>query len=137
VERVAGPHAHALDRAEAPALLLVSAEGDAHLVHGFDERVLERAMPDRSPQWRHLSTAALHQVLLPLWEVPEERVRMVHDDAAEAVAAARDGKGTAVIVPALRVEQVYAVADRGELTPRKSTSFGPKPRTGLVMRLLD
>lgn len=137
VERVAGPRAHALDRAEAPALLLVSAEGDAHLVHGFDERVLERAMPERSPQWRHLSTAALHQVLLPLWEVPEERVRMVHDDAAEAVAAARDEKGTAVIVPALRVEQVYAVADRGELTPRKSTSFGPKPRTGLVMRLLD
>jgi uncharacterized protein (DUF1015 family) len=35
------------------------------------------------------------------------------------------------------VEHVYAIADRGELTPRKSTSFGPKPRSGLVMRILD
>lgn len=126
-----------LEDAQAPALLLVSAEGEAHLVSGFDEAVLQRAMPDRSPDWRHLATAALHEVLLPLWHFPEEHVRMVHDDPAEAEAAARDEKGTAVIVPPLRVEQVYAVADRGELTPRKSTSFGPKPRTGLVMRVLD
>ncbi|MGW5880367.1 DUF1015 domain-containing protein [Nocardiopsis terrae] len=121
---------------DAPALLLVSAGGDAHLVSGFDEGALERAMPDRSPDWRHLATAALHEVLMPLWDYPEERVRMVHEDPAEAAAAARGEKGTAVIVPPLRVDQVYAVADRGELTPRKSTSFGPKPRTGLVMRAL-
>lgn len=129
--------AAALAEMDAPALLLVSADGDAHLVSGFDEAVLRRAMPDRSPDWRHLATAALHEVLMPLWSYPEERVRMVHDDPAEAVAAARDEKGTAAIVPPLRVDQVYAVADRGELTPRKSTSFGPKPRTGLVMRVLD
>jgi uncharacterized protein (DUF1015 family) len=29
---------------------------------------------------------------------------------------------------------VRAVAENGERMPRKSTSFGPKPRTGLVMR---
>jgi uncharacterized protein (DUF1015 family) len=29
---------------------------------------------------------------------------------------------------------VYAVAARGEKVPRKSTSFAPKPRTGLVLR---
>ncbi|MES0836117.1 MULTISPECIES: DUF1015 domain-containing protein [Nocardiopsidaceae] len=122
---------------ESPALLLVSPDGDAHLAHGFDEGVLERAMPERSPAWRRLPTAVLHEVLMPLWEFPEDLVRMVHDDPAEAVAAAHHEKGTAVVVPALGVGQVYAVADRGELTPRKSTSFGPKPRTGLVMRVLD
>ncbi|MBR8742746.1 DUF1015 domain-containing protein [Nocardiopsis sp. MG754419] len=126
-----------LDTVVSPALLVVAADGSAHLVHDFDERALTRAMPDRSAEWRHLATAALHEVLMPLWEHPEERVRMVHDDAAEAVTAARAEQGTAVIVPPLHVDQVYAVADRGELTPRKSTSFGPKPRTGLVMRVLD
>jgi hypothetical protein len=29
---------------------------------------------------------------------------------------------------------VLARAARGERVPRKSTSFGPKPRTGLVLR---
>ncbi|GHC86002.1 hypothetical protein GCM10007079_29340 [Nocardiopsis terrae] len=136
VEPVPDADPAALAGADAPALLLVSAGGDAHLVSGFDEGALERAMPDRSPDWRHLATAALHEVLMPLWDYPEERVRMVHEDPAEAAAAARSEKGTAVIVPPLHVDQVYAVADRGELTPRKSTSFGPKPRTGLVMRTL-
>ncbi|WP_170177486.1 DUF1015 family protein [Thermomonospora umbrina] len=32
---------------------------------------------------------------------------------------------------------MLAVAEAGERVPRKSTSFGPKPRTGLVMRLLE
>lgn len=136
VERVPGPRERFLAGVEPPALLLVSARGETHLVHGFDPDTLARAMPGRSPQWRHLPTAALHEVLMPLWQTSEERVRMVHDDAAEAVAAARREKGTAVLLPALSVEQVYAVTDRGELTPRKSTSFGPKPRTGLVMRVL-
>ncbi|MFE9246287.1 DUF1015 domain-containing protein [Nocardiopsis sp. NPDC006938] len=137
VEHVAGADPALLADVAAPALLVVSGEGDTHLLSGFSEAALRRAMPDRSPEWRHLATAALHEVLMPLWLYPEERVRMVHDDPAEAAAAARDEKGTAVIVPPMRVEQVYAVADRGELTPRKSTSFGPKPRTGLVMRVLD
>ena len=126
-----------LDTVDSPALLVVSPDGTAHLVHDFAEQALTRAMSERSSEWRRLGTAALHEVLLPLWGVSEERVRMVHDDPTEAVAAARTEQGTAVIVPPLRVEQVYAVADRGELTPRKSTSFGPKPRTGLVMRVLD
>ncbi|MDT0330322.1 DUF1015 domain-containing protein [Nocardiopsis lambiniae] len=137
VETVDRPSAHAFDTVEGPALLLASPEGDTHLVHDFDENALARAMPDRSPSWRHLPTAALHEVLLPLWGISEEAVRMVHDDPAEAVAAAHHEKGTAVIVPALDVHLVYEIAAQGEPTPRKSTSFGPKPRTGLVMRLLD
>jgi uncharacterized protein (DUF1015 family) len=32
---------------------------------------------------------------------------------------------------------VLAVAASGERVPRKSTSFGPKPRTGLLLRLFD
>jgi uncharacterized protein (DUF1015 family) len=35
----------------------------------------------------------------------------------------------------MSVAQVREVAALGRRVPRKSTSFGPKPRTGLVMRL--
>jgi uncharacterized protein (DUF1015 family) len=31
-------------------------------------------------------------------------------------------------------EAVIGIAAEGERVPRKSTSFGPKPRTGLVLR---
>jgi uncharacterized protein (DUF1015 family) len=120
-----------------PAVVLVAPDGRAHLVHDFDEAVLEQAMPDRSTDWRNLSTAVLHEVLLPRWDVPARRVRMVHDDPQGAVEAAREENGTAVLLAPMGVEHVYAIADRGELTPRKSTSFGPKPRSGLVMRILD
>jgi uncharacterized protein (DUF1015 family) len=36
-----------------------------------------------------------------------------------------------------RLEEVLAIAGQGERLPRKSTSFGPKPRTGVLMRLLN
>ena len=62
---------------------------------------------------------------------------MVHHDADRAIAqadAAPAPGGTAVIGNPLRAADVYAVAAGGERLPRKSTSFAPKPRTGLVLR---
>ncbi|MFC6581737.1 hypothetical protein ACFQBS_34000 [Planomonospora parontospora] len=44
--------------------------------------------------------------------------------------------GTAVLLNPLAVDDVLAVAAQNERVPRKSTSFGPKPRTGLILRLL-
>ncbi|WP_116246547.1 DUF1015 family protein [Nocardiopsis sp. FIRDI 009] len=126
----------ALAKADHPVLLLADPRGGFHLVSDFDPRPLAEATPSRSDAYRELPTTALHHLLLPLWERPDHDLRMVHDDAARAIETARQEEGTAVIVPPLRVEQVYAVAERGELTPRKSTSFGPKPRSGLVMRVL-
>jgi hypothetical protein len=35
----------------------------------------------------------------------------------------------------MSADQVYQVAALGRRVPRKSTSFGPKPRTGMVMRV--
>jgi uncharacterized protein (DUF1015 family) len=37
----------------------------------------------------------------------------------------------------VRAADVAQVAADGERVPRKSTSFGPKPRTGLLMRIFD
>ena len=45
------------------------------------------------------------------------------------------GAATAVLCCPMSAAQVYEVAALGRRVPRKSTSFGPKPRTGLVLRL--
>ncbi len=71
-----------------------------------------------------------------LWGIndAEPDVQIVHNDAAAAITEADETGGTAVICPSMSTWDVYDVAARGERVPRKSTSFGPKPRTGLVIR---
>jgi uncharacterized protein (DUF1015 family) len=104
------------------------------------EQALEAALPrSQSDLWRSLDASVLDAVLLgQLWSVDPSspRVRYLHD-AAGALRAAARSNGTAVLLKPVEVADVLAVAARGERMPRKSTSFGPKPRTGLVLRLLD
>ncbi|WP_271218467.1 DUF1015 family protein [Streptosporangium carneum] len=129
----------ALADATGPAFLL-SAGGAAHLLTDPDPEQLEHAMPtDRSSRWRSLNTAVLAEFLLPrIWGMrdDEQSVRIVHHDPAAAVRLARASGGTAVLLNPLAVDDVLTVAAQGERVPRKSTSFGPKPRTGLVLRTL-
>ncbi|MFB9876851.1 DUF1015 family protein [Planobispora siamensis] len=129
----------ALREAREPAFLL-TAGGPAHLITDPDRRQVQRAMPaDRSARWQALNTSVLAEFLLPrVWGTRDEEhsVRIVHHDPEAAAHLARDCGGTAVLMNPLAVDDVLAVAAQGERVPRKSTSFGPKPRTGLVMRLL-
>nr|BFE80415.1 hypothetical protein GCM10020093_030160 [Planobispora longispora] len=86
-----------------------------------------------------MNTSVLAEFLLPeVWGMrdDEHSVRIVHHDSWAAARLARDTGGTAVLMNPLAVDDVLAVAAQGERVPRKSTSFGPKPRTGLLMRLL-
>src|SRR5690606_27670816 len=89
--------------------------------------------------WRRLDATVLHSVLLDqVWRVPDrpEDIAYIHDaDAAVAKAAATGG--TAVLMRPVREETVRRLAEQGVVMPRKSTSFGPKPATGLVLRVLD
>jgi len=97
------------------------------------------AMPDRSERWRWLPAAVLQELLLgQLWGVTDDEASVgVHHDAAHALAAAGGPRpGVAVLCPPLSAADVREVAAHGERVPRKSTSFAPKPRTGLVMRSL-
>ncbi|MDA0567806.1 DUF1015 domain-containing protein [Streptomonospora sp. S1-112] len=122
---------------EAPALVLADpADHRRRFLVRVDPDHLAAAFPDRSPAWRALPTA-LFTHLLPRWELTEDRVDLVHDDPESALAAARPGRDTAALLGPAPIEQVYAIAAHGELTPRKSTSFGPKPRTGLVLRGME
>ncbi len=123
---------------DGPAFL-VAGQGQVHLLTDPDPVQLEAAMPaGRSAAWRRLSTAVLQEFLLAaLWGIQddEQGVRVVHHDADRAIAQADAAPGgTAVIGNPLHAADVYAVAAGGERLPRKSTSFAPKPRTGLIMR---
>jgi uncharacterized protein (DUF1015 family) len=118
---------------------LVAGGGEAHLLSDPDPVQLDAAMPPgRSPRWHGLAASVLQELLLTrVWGIrdDESSVRVVHNDAARAIRAADEVPGgTAVICPAMPSADVYALAANGERVPRKSTSFGPKPRTGLVIR---
>jgi uncharacterized protein (DUF1015 family) len=76
----------------------------------------------------------LHSSVLPAWSVGEDRVGY-HHSVHQAVRSARHGGGIAVLLHPAAVAEVMEVARAGKVMPRKSTSFGPKPRTGLVMRV--
>jgi len=87
---------------------------------------------DRGPA--EIDTHVLHEHLLRAWDVDEAAVEYVHD-AEHAVAEARAHNGVALLVRPPSVEAVIAAAEQGRTLPRKSTSFGPKPRMGLLMRV--
>jgi uncharacterized protein (DUF1015 family) len=124
-----------------------------------DSVQLAASMPaGASAPWRHLDASVMQHLLLGrLWGVTDsERDVLIDHDAADAVravsgdATATDvaergpgaipsagstvASGTAVISNPASFEAVIQIAAQGERVPRKSTSFGPKPRTGLVLR---
>jgi len=116
---------------------IVAGDREYYLLTDPDPRAVEEAMPDRSPRWRGLSAAVMQELLLgKLWGIrdDEERVEIHHDALAALRAASRPPCATAVICPPLSTEDVRDVAAHGERVPRKSTSFAPKPRSGLVLR---
>ncbi len=123
--------------ADGPAFVLAGDE-QAYLISHPDPGQVTAAMPaGRSAPWRALPAAVLQELLITrLWDLTddEDTVRVVHHDADAAVRSAQAAGGTAVLCSPMSPSEVYAVAARGEKVPRKSTSFAPKPRTGLVLR---
>jgi uncharacterized protein (DUF1015 family) len=87
----------------------------------------------RTRRSRQVDAAILHETLLPSWGVADEQIGYHHSlDQALATIARQPGIVVAVRPPT--VEQVIDSAAHGLPMPRKTTSFGPKPRMGLVMR---
>ncbi|MCW2547404.1 MAG: hypothetical protein JWN96_1864, partial [Mycobacterium sp.] len=98
-----------------------------------------RALPDdRSPAWRALDVSLAHYLLVrQAWGLNDtvEVVGFRHDLGSAIEAAGTSG--TALLLNPTPVDGVAAVAAAGDRMPRKSTLFTPKPRTGLLIRLLD
>ena len=126
-------------RAAGTAFLLAGDDG-YWLLTNPDERQVEAAMPaGASPRWRALDASVMQELLLAqLWSIKDNvRDVLISHDPAEAVRMAADSGGTAVICNPMPLAAVMDIAAHGEQVPRKSTSFGPKPRTGLVLRTVD
>jgi uncharacterized protein (DUF1015 family) len=83
-----------------------------------------------------LDVTILHRGLVEqVWGLADtvDTVGYAHS-VAEAVAAARESGGAAVLLRPTPVAAVAAVAAAGARMPRKSTLFTPKPASGLLMR---
>jgi uncharacterized protein (DUF1015 family) len=122
-----------------PVAFLLAGNGRVYLLTDPDPRQVRTAVPDYPPElWQQVPAAVLEGLLFArIWAIEDDArtVRTIHD-AAEAIRAADEQPpGTAIICGPMSATQVYEVASLGRRVPRKSTSFGPKPRTGLVMRL--
>ena len=125
------------DASERHPAFLVAGGREFYLLTDPDPEAVQDAMPGRSDRWRSLSAAVMQELLLGrLWHVPDDDQHVeIHHDAGEALrAAARSPELTAVICPPISADIVRDVAAHGEKVPRKSTSFAPKPRSGLVLR---
>jgi hypothetical protein len=143
---------------EGPAFLLAGGPVFRLLTHPDPVQLAASMPPGASAPWQTLDASVMQQLLLGrLWGVTDsEHDVLIDHDAADAVlavsgdatatdvaerpagpfsadAAVADG-GTAVISNPASFEVVAQIAAHGERVPRKSTSFGPKPRTGLVLR---
>jgi uncharacterized protein (DUF1015 family) len=115
-------------------------DGGWWLLTDPDRRQLEAAMPaGSSHRWRALDASVMQELLFArLWSITDNvRDVLISHDAAEAVRMAADSGGTAVICNPMPLAAVMDIAAHGEKVPRKSTSFGPKPRTGLVLRMVE
>lgn len=143
VRHLDGPLAHAMtelaDAAAAGNAFLLAGEDDPgyHLLTDPDQALLDSTVPtDRPDAWRRLDATVLHHCLLNrVWAIPDnsEEIGYLHDTAA-AERKARSGGGTAVLMHPVEESVVRELAQQGVMMPRKSTSFGPKPATGLVLR---
>ncbi|MFG2950633.1 DUF1015 family protein [Streptomyces adustus] len=129
------------EAAETGNAFLLAGDGSFHLVDRPAPELLARTVPeDRPALWRTLDATVLHATLLEhVWRIPEDsptHIAYIHDTAATVEKAERGG-GTAVLMHPVREEVVRDLARQGVTMPRKSTSFGPKPASGLVLRTLE
>ncbi|MFD7443103.1 DUF1015 domain-containing protein [Streptomyces sp. NPDC059909] len=144
VRDIDGPLPHALEALAAAAAegnaFLLAGDGRFHLLDRPDADLLARTVPAGRPHaWQQLDATVLHAALLEnVWRIPDspEDITYIHDTEAAVTQAERRG-GTAVLMHPVREDVVRDLARQGVTMPRKSTSFGPKPATGLVLRSLS
>ncbi|GAA2081082.1 DUF1015 domain-containing protein [Streptomyces albiaxialis] len=143
VRPVEGPLSRAmeeLERTPGNAFLITEGDGAFHLLDRPSSRLLDLTIPEDRPEtWRRLDATVLHSALLDeVWKIPDHpsEIGYIHHTEAAVEQAAHHG-GVAVLLRPVLEDTVRSLAEQGVTMPRKSTSFGPKPATGLVLRTVD
>ncbi|MGN9761942.1 DUF1015 family protein [Streptomyces sp. SD31] len=122
-----------------PGELILTGGGEAWSITEPDPRALREALADHPSQWAQLPAGVSdHLLLRHAWSVPDlpGAVTYLHDIRQTTAAVSAPGSGSALLLPPISQDTVWGLAGAGVLLPRKSTSFGPKPTAGLVMRVL-
>lgn len=109
-----------------------------------DSTIMDKLAAERSPDWRSLDVAILHEVILEhilgiTKEAQAAKVNLSYDRLPEE-AVVRVDKGThqlAILMNPTKLSQIRDVAGKGEVMPQKSTDFFPKLITGLVCAKVD
>ena len=119
-----------------PAFLLADGTEQYLLTDPHPDRLAKVMPPDRSARWRGLAASVLRES----WSRARGGCRTPNRTWSCAGRRRRGGRGGPAggrhrrhLQPGVRRGRPRG-AENGERMPRKSTSFGPKPRTGLVMR---
>ena len=124
--------------ADVEGFVAVLSDGTAAYLIADPQGALRTAseLPGEPEALAGLDVTMLHRGLVEhVWnrEDTVESVAYAHS-VEEALEAARNTNGTAVLLRPTPVAAVAAVAAAGARMPRKSTLFTPKPASGLVMR---
>jgi uncharacterized protein (DUF1015 family) len=99
-----------------------------------DREVLLRPGPEALAEARDLDSSRLD---LALSALPPHELTYQHGVGNVRAAVASGAAQAGVLLRPATVAQIEATAHGGERMPPKTTFFSPKPRTGLVFRLLD
>lgn len=119
---------------EPPGSVALRVAGHGLLLRPRDDAALRAGLEHGSALWRALDTVLVDHVLLPLLGVRPPAVS-ARADADLAAAEVDTGRAAAlVLVRPTGLETIRTLARTGERMPAKSTSFRPKPRTGLILR---
>ncbi|MDY7076262.1 MAG: DUF1015 domain-containing protein [Chloroflexota bacterium] len=105
-----------------------------------DPAVLDRLLPDRSPDWRLLDVSVLHELfierVLGIDKVAIERkenIEYLRDPQMGYDGVDQGEANFLLVMNPTRMEQVRNCTASGEKMPQKSTDFFPKVISGLVM----
>jgi len=112
----------------------------AFAVHVRADDVMARLEPQRSAAWRSLNVAVLHRYVLeellqPALGGDAPTIRYITDARAARQVARTEGGVVFELAP-IRMDELRAVCEAGDLMPQKSTYFYPKLATGLVIHPL-